>query len=214
MMDKEYLLIPVYLNQRIVFDLIAMLQGGISAVTTVTKFQGSKDESVERAKASFGLAGALSALLKIGLSAEKSISTGEGSSKQTSDERVHTPASLFYMLRNILIEKGRILEDAESITIKPGDIIEFEASLNRNPIIETMDAMTQLMELAPVFSEPPKSEKESNQKQGADKLNKIKKQLVSFTEILKTGDSIDLTTGKLKSGHKASNFDFGNPISK
>lgn len=150
-MIKDQLLIPVYLNQRIVFDLIAMLQGGISTVTTMTKSEISKENSAEKIRASFGLSNVLSALLKIDLSGEKSNISGTDFSKQTSDERVHTSASLFYTLRNILFEKKMVIEDAESVKMKPGDLIEFKASLTRNPIIETMEAMAELMELAIIF---------------------------------------------------------------
>jgi hypothetical protein len=202
-MDKDSLLVPVYLNQRIVFDLIAMLQGGISAVTTVTKLQASKDETVENAKASFGLSNALSALLKINLSGEKSSSTGEDTSEQTTEDRVHTPASLFYMLRSILIEKNQVLRDEVPVKIKPGDLIEFEAFLKRNPIIETIEAMAELMDLASVFTGSQKGGGKSKRKDETTDFNKIKKQMISFTGSLKTGDSIDLTTSKLKSGHKA-----------
>jgi hypothetical protein len=39
MLKEDDLIIPVYLNQRIVFDLVAMLQGGIAAVTQVSQTQ-------------------------------------------------------------------------------------------------------------------------------------------------------------------------------
>jgi hypothetical protein len=35
------LIIPAYLNQRIVFDLIAMLQDGLSTVTRITSTYGA-----------------------------------------------------------------------------------------------------------------------------------------------------------------------------
>ena len=202
-MDKDSLLVPVYLNQRIVFDLIAMLQGGISAVTTVTKSQATKDETVGSAKASFGLSNALSALLKINLSGEKSSSTEEDTSEKTTEDRIHTPASLFYMLRSVLIEKDQVLKDEQSVKIKPGDIIEFEAFLKRNPIIETIDAMAELMDLASVFTGSQKRGDKSKRKDETTDFKKIKKQMITFTGSLKTGDSIDLTTSKLRSGHKA-----------
>jgi len=199
-MSEGQLIIPVYLNQRIVFDLIAMLRGGISTVTTVTKIDSSREDRVGKAKASFGLSNALSALLKINLSGEKSITSEEDSSQETSEERVHTPASLFYTLRKILFEKNLIKIDAESLKIQPGDLIEFEAVLTRNPIIETIEAMAELMDLATVFTEPHKGGK-GKQKSETDEYKKIKKQMLSFIDTLKAGESIDLTTDILKSGY-------------
>lgn len=204
-MDDNALLIPVYLNQRIVFDLIAMLQGGISTVTTVTKIETSRDESAERVKASFGLSNALSTLLKIGLSGEKASSSAEDSSQHTSEERVHTPASLFYLLRSVLLEKGHAIKDGESLSIVPGNLLEFEASLRRNPIIETIDAMAGVMNMFQAFGKPEKAgnKQKHKHKKGIDENERIRKQMVTFTENLKVGDFIDLITEKLKSGHKA-----------
>ena len=39
-MHDPDLIIPVYLNQRFVFDLVAMLQDGIATVTKVVKTEG------------------------------------------------------------------------------------------------------------------------------------------------------------------------------
>ena len=42
------LIIPVYLNQRIVFDMIAMLQGGIATVTRIcsAELESGREEAV------------------------------------------------------------------------------------------------------------------------------------------------------------------------
>ena len=65
------LIVPVYLNQRLVFDLLAMLQGGISTVTAINRTEAANQENSEITKATFGLNAAFSSLLKIDLSREK-----------------------------------------------------------------------------------------------------------------------------------------------
>ena len=62
--ESDELIIPVYLNQRIVFDLIAMLQDGMSTVTRVSSSEESKSVDNQRYGTSFGLGQALSSLLK------------------------------------------------------------------------------------------------------------------------------------------------------
>ncbi len=37
MIDSNDLVIPVYLNQRVVFDLVAVLQDGIASVTQISQ---------------------------------------------------------------------------------------------------------------------------------------------------------------------------------
>ena len=203
-MDKiDNLIVPVYLNQRIVFDMIAMLQGGIATITNVTTTNQNKEEVKAMAGASFGLSDALSSLLKIRLSGDISGNLEENTAKTVGEERVHTPASLFYTLRNLLYEKKLLYVDEENFQPKPGDIIEFEATLKRNPIIETMDYFAELVDLATVFSDESQRPARGNKKSVTSENQKIKTQIISFSESLKSGNSIDLTTGELKCKHKA-----------
>jgi len=195
MVEIEKLIVPVYLNQRIVFDMIAMLQGGIATVTKITVIDQSKDEVKAKASVSLGLSEAFSSLLKIRLSGEASGSSGESAEKKVGEERVHTPASLFFTLRNLLYEKELLNVDEENFEPKPGDIVEFEATLKRNPIIETMDSFVELIDITSIFSDNLQKLDRGNEK--------TKNQISSFSESLKSGNSIDLTTGELKCGHKA-----------
>lgn len=199
----QKLIVPVYLNQRLVFDLLAMLQGGISTVTAVTKTEGNSSSSQEKAGATFGLSQAFSTLLKIDLSGEKLRSNEVDSENRLSEERVHTPASLFYQLRNILLEKKILKVLSADVSPESGDLVEFEASLKRNPIVETIDSLSEMMNMAILFdnnTEQQKNQKRSNQ---SSEFQKIQKQMVAFSESLKTGDTIDLTAENLSTNHVA-----------
>lgn len=199
----EKLIVPVYLNQRLVFDLLAMLQGGISTVTAVTKTETTTKSNQEKAGANFGLSQAFSALLKIDLSGEKSKSSGESGENKLAEERVHTPASLFYQLRNILLEKKILKVLAEGVSSEPGDIVEFGASLKRNPIVETMDSLSEMMNLAILFDDKGGEQKGQKNKNQGSRYQKSKKQMEAFSESLKTGDTIDLTADNLDTSHAA-----------
>ncbi len=203
MVEIEKLIVPVYLNQRIVFDMIAMLQGGIATVTNITMIDQSKDEVKAKAGVSLGLSEALSSLLKIGLSGEASGSSGESAEKKVGEERVHTPASLFFTLRNLLYEKKLLNVDQENFEPKTSDIVEFEATLKRNPIIEIMDSFVGLIDMSTILSDDLQKPGKGKGKSGTSENQKIKNQILSFSESLKSGNSIDLTTGELKCGHKA-----------
>ncbi len=90
------LIVPVYLNQRVVFDLVAMLQGGIATVTKVVETEAESSSAAAEVGGTFGLNKALSSLLRVNLSGSLSGETGGESGASRSEERVHTPASLFY----------------------------------------------------------------------------------------------------------------------
>jgi hypothetical protein len=199
----EKLIVPVYLNQRLVFDLLAMLQGGISTVTAISKTEGTNTSSEQKARATIGLNQAFSTLLKIDLSGEKSKSTDTSGENKLSEERVHTPASLFYQLRNILLEKKILKVLSEKVSPEPGDIVEFEASLKRNPIVETMDSLSEMMNLAILFDDKGTSQKGQKRNNQGSEYQKIQKQMIAFSESLKTGDTIDLTADNLSTNHAA-----------
>jgi hypothetical protein len=198
----EKLIVPVYLNQRLVFDLLAMLQGGISTVTAVTKTETSNSSSQEKAGAAFGLSQAFSTLLKIDISGETSKSKKNDEENRLSEERVHTPASLFYQLRNIILEKNLLKLLSAEVSPESGDIVEFEASLKRNPIVETMDTLSEMMNMAILFDDKGGQQKGPKRNQGSE-YQKIQKQMMAFSETLKTGDTIDLTADNLSTSHAA-----------
>jgi len=201
----ENLIVPVYLNQRMVFDLLAMLQGGISTVTAVTRVEAHNNSDSEEIRASFGLSQALSSLLKIDLSGEKSKNRSSSGESKVTEERVHTPASLFYELRNMLLEKELLKNLTAEVNLEPGDIIEFEASLKINPIIETMDSLSEIMNVALVFEDKEKKikNKKVNYNNQSTDNKKVKNQIDAFRETLKTGNTIDLIAKELKTNYYA-----------
>lgn len=143
-------------------------------------------------------------MLKIDLSAARRRRSGEETGHTSEEERVHTPASLFFALRGLLLEKGLLSQDGTSVPT-PGAFLEFSASLSRNPVIEVMDAMHQLMNLAALFVQPEQQQFGGrNPKAGKGSTPKTQlEQIEQFRASLRTGETIDLTTGALRSGHRA-----------
>lgn len=199
-MKVDELIIAVYLNQRIVFDLIAIWQDGMSTVTRISSSEESKDVNTQRYGAAFGLSQALSSLLKIDVSGDRAKSKEGTSGIQRSEERVHTPSSLFQKLRSVLRTEDKIGLVSTEYKPEPGDIVEFSTSLRRNPLIQVMDTFGQLFDMAVAFNEQPQK---SSHKNRPNDVTKIKSQIGLFSEMLKTGDTIDIVSDKLACGHRA-----------
>ncbi|WP_413665449.1 hypothetical protein ACG1BZ_09750 [Microbulbifer sp. CNSA002] len=199
-MDR--LIVPVYLNQKLVFDLLAMLQGGISTVTTVTESSSNRNIDGEKVSAGFGLSEAFSTLLKIDLSGSKEKTIGSEGSNTSSQERVHTPASLFFQLRNLLLEKGYLKETEEELP-KAGEFVEFEGFLKRNPIVETIDSFAEMMDIAEAFEDKPQPKKGNRNSSEQSEYKKIRQQMVRFSGALKAGSTIDLSSTSLKGAYTA-----------
>lgn len=198
MPETTDLIIPVYLNQRIVFDLMAVLEGGLASVTQVSQTTLAAANTTQQIGATFGLGAALSSLLKIDLNAKRDKQDSDSNSTTKTEERIHTSVSLFIALRAALREKGHLKQLESDSIVSPGDLIEFASTLHRNPLIETLGSFLEMIDMFQVFLDKPKGK--GNQQQ---EMTQIKKQMGSLVSSLKTGETTDLTTQQLVSGHRA-----------
>lgn len=196
------LIIPVYLNQKFVFDLLAMMQGGISTVTTVNESSKKTESEGEKLSAGFGLSNAFSTLLKIDLSGSSTKSTGAENNSSSSQVRVHTPASLLFQLRNLLIQNSYLILETNENLPKAGDFIEFEGYLKRNPFVESIDTLSEIAGIAQSFETKTnqKSKSKPNQKPNSQQ---IIQQLAKLSDALKAGSTIDLTCNSNKLSYTA-----------
>ncbi len=173
-MEPDELIITVYLNQRVVFDLIAMLQDGMSTVTRISSSESNKGTDTQRYGAAFGLSQVLSSLLKIDVSGDRTKTKDDTSGVQKNEERVHTPSSLFQKLRSILMSQNKIVIVDADYEPKAGDIVEFSASLKRNPLVQVMDTFSQIFDIALAFSDQPLK---SSKKSPLNDFTKLKSQI-------------------------------------
>ena len=141
--------ITLYLNQRLTFDLLAMLQGGFSHLETVQTTSSGGTSTKVSGEAQLGASNVF-ALLGVKLSGQGSRDAAEDQSESTTRDFVHTPASLFAQLRKELqdLELIRYVSSSLDLTgIRPSEFVEFEATLRRSPLIDLLDSFAGLMPL-------------------------------------------------------------------
>ena len=141
--------LTLYLNQRLTFDILAALEDGFSHFTTEQKT--SVNEGTRERGFQLG-AGNPFALLSVQL--RRTLKEVESASKEQT--LVHTPASLFSRLRWTLREEGLIRNiqgpnDLEQV--HAGCFIEFEAPLQRSPLVECLEAVEEVIPMINVFSQ-------------------------------------------------------------
>lgn len=179
------LIVPVYLNQKLVFDLLAMLQGGISTVKTVAESSKHIQEKQEEVSANFGLNGAISSLLSISLGGKKQTQSNEQTDTLINEERIQTPASLFYQL-NILLNEQNLIKKVTGNDIPcSGDFVEIDISLKKNPALEALETVHGLIDLID-------SMQDANNTKHNKNLTAQKKQMSIFIDSLKSGNAIDM----------------------
>ncbi len=153
-MEPIDLCIPIYLNQQIVFDLLAIFEDGFSALHAVKTSSTDVESQKNNIGGSVGLSNVF-ALLGVSFKGEHNREKNDQKTTEVSNEKVHTPTSLFAKLRlflegNELINEIGSLEDIKQI--ESGEFIEFRAVLKKNPLVDTMEGFKQVMEISTLFA--------------------------------------------------------------
>lgn len=198
-MDKkvtsDQLIIPVYLNEKTVLDMLAIIEDGFSMVSEVTS--SNQDTSSSTGKLSGGIStkAILDKLLKIQLegSFQKNKTTTSG--VDTKLEKVHTNVSLLSKFRSELIT-GNLLtckagDNLNISNINAGDFIEIEGELQKNPMIDIMEKFIDVFRMADIFADKPQlgNEKVASEKKESD--NVTVRQMQSFLNELKHTGTVD-----------------------
>ena len=145
-MNRYNLDVPIYLNQKVVFDLLASINNGLAQVT---KLRTSSNVDT-------GVSGGLESELGnkniftlLGVNLKGRIESGKNQEQE--QEKVHTPASLFNCLKGELFRQKlvkKVCEEKDFREIKPGDFVEVNGLIKLNPLVKIMNNMTNMMELA------------------------------------------------------------------
>ena len=137
---SEQLMIPVYINEKIVLDMLAIIEDGFSTVSQVNYTEHNEKTSSQKADIGVSTSATiLSKLLKINIGGELTHSGNNAENKNVSQEKIHTNVSLFSKFRNLLIDEKMLKTDFDIINMKIGDFIEVEGELQKNPLIDCME---------------------------------------------------------------------------
>lgn len=182
--DKNKLTIPIYLNTKIVFDMLATIEDGFSEVKNI---QTSKSKNREEdAEANIGTRN-LFALFSVGI--KGNLKSGNSSDQTITEEKTHTTVSLFQKLKADLDAAKLINRNIDKYEI--GDFVEIQGNLKTNPLIDMLSALKELMALANLFSDKPKNNNQSKK----DKLMsdaKFNAQIEGLINGLQAGGKKDI----------------------
>ena len=186
--------IALYLNQQVTFDILAALEDGFSrfsTVQTISSGENSTEVSGEaQVRANLTLFG-----MKFG--GRGSRQTGQAQSESTTEEIIHTPASLFARLRRDLRNRGLVtdLSDPSGLGgVRPSDFVEFEATLQRNQFLVLLSAFAELVPLMSPFEQSTVQKGPRQGQQGKSTKSTMLKQVDSLVKALTSGQSRDLVS--------------------
>jgi len=168
----QFISIPVYLDQKVVFDHMAIIEDGFSQFSSVVETDSESGKRAATTEASLGTSNTLAFLgislgAKFGTSAEK----GDEKQSQTTKTKVHTPTSLFHIYREYLLKQKLLLQisdDTDLNSVTPGAFIEVSGSLEENPISSFFSSFLEIM-TSPIMKLVNSSPSQQSQNKGKGK---------------------------------------------
>ena len=150
--SKNGLIIPVYINEKIVLDMLAIMEEGFSTVSQVNYTEHMEKNSAKKLDASASTTvPILSKLLKIDVSGGISQTGNDGKDTSVIKEKVHTNVSLLSKFRNFLIDEKILKSELDFSKIQVGDFVEIDGELEKNPLINYMDIFVDIFRLADIL---------------------------------------------------------------
>ena len=140
----DRLIIPVYINEKIVLDMLAILEDGFSMISQVNYTEQRENSSAQKVEAGISTSSILSKLLKINMGTELSHTGNNGEKEITAKEKVHTNVSLLSKFRGFLSDNKMLKTEFNVSKMQVGDFIEFEGELQKNPLINYMDIFVDI----------------------------------------------------------------------
>lgn len=189
-LSPTHLMIPVYINEKIVLDMLAIIEDGFSMVSQVNSSE-QKESTMRQTGDVSASTSLLNKLLKIDLKGEISHTGNIGESENISKEKVHTNVSLLSKFRTAL-EKEKLLDTSSDISnMKIGSFIELEGELQKNPLIDYMEKIVAMFRMADIFSDEPELGNKKNVALQKKKENQTLKQIKDFSNELKHSGTVD-----------------------
>lgn len=191
-MDVNQLMIPVYINEKIVLDMLAIIEDGFSTVSQVSYSDHKENSNAQKIEAEVSTsASILSKLLKIDLKGELSHSGNCGETENTTKEKVHTNVSLLSKFRAFLTDANILKSGFDISNMKIGDFIEVEGELQKNPLINCMDIFVDMPRMADIFAEKPQLNAKTQAKAQKQQQDETMKKIKSFASELKHSGTVD-----------------------
>ena len=191
-MDVNQLMIPVYINEKIVLDMLAIIEDGFSTVSQVSYSDHKENSNAQKIEAGVSTsASILSKLLKIDLKGELSHSGNCGETENTTKEKVHTNVSLLSKFRAFLTDANILKSGFDISNMKIGDFIEVEGELQKNPLVNCMDIFVDVLRMADIFAEKPQLNAKTQAKAQKQQQDETMKKIKSFASELKHSGTVD-----------------------
>ena len=147
-------ILPLYLNQRFVYDILAIKNDGFTEFFEIKDKIGNSNEQDANIKATLGTNNDF-ALIQANLDGEINTKTSNDNKNEKSYKKTHTPTSLFMQVYQYLNENKKItkLENLSDLdTVDSGDFVEIKSNIELNTIVEFFETLDKVIDITEAFS--------------------------------------------------------------
>lgn len=147
-------ILPLYLNQRFVYDILAIKNDGFTEFFEIKDKIGNSNEQDANIKATLGTNNDF-ALIQANLDGEINTKTSNDNNNEKSYKKTHTPTSLFMQVYQYLNENKKItkLENLSDLdTVDSGDFVEIKSNIELNTIVEFFETLDKVIDITEAFS--------------------------------------------------------------
>ena len=147
-------ILPLYLNQRFVYDILAIKNDGFTEFFEIKDKIGNSNEQDANIKATLGTNNDF-ALIQANLDGEINTKTSNDNNNEKSYKKTHTPTSLFMQVYQYLNENKKFtkLENlSDIVTVDSGDFVEIKSNIELNTIVEFFETLDKVIDITEAFS--------------------------------------------------------------
>lgn len=142
-------ILPLYLNQRFVYDILAIKNDGFTEFYEVKDQKGQSNEMNSNVNATLGTNNEF-ALIKAGVESEVGATIKNDKNNEKIYKKTHTPTSLFMQVYQYLKNNQKI-KNIDSIDcldkICSGDFVEIKSSIELNTIVEFFETFDKVIDI-------------------------------------------------------------------
>lgn len=207
-------IIPFYLNQRIVYDTLAIINDGFTELYNVSNANNNCNSIEGTINAKLDTSGNPLTFMSTSISGDfKNMKNTEAESKREY-KKVHTPTSLFskiyeYLEKHKKIKKINLEKDIEKLQC--GDFVEFYTKLSINTTEEMFRKMRKMCNIGEIFTSFGDNSKETkNSVQIFRSTGKKIEDLIKYLDI--QNERIKYLTGRIENKNIVIKIDKNNII--
>lgn len=191
--QTDSLIVPAYINEKIVLDMLAILEDGFSTVSQVNYSEKTDLADANKLSASASSGFFINKLLKIDVSGHMNQSSGNSQESNVLKEKVHTNVSLFSKFRDYLLNNNILRKDISFSDISIGDFIEIQGTIEKNPLLNLFDIIINAFRLSDALSSQADLGNKTKSKQQKLEDKALLDQIKALSDELKINGTVDYT---------------------